>query len=74
MSLIIFQEFSIYKLFNKLSIRLMSQSNKETNSINQIITFSQFDMYINTFRILKKKKMMSYILCTNNLICILIHF
>ena len=34
----------------------MSQSNKETNNINQIITFSQFNMYINTFKILKKRK------------------
>ena len=33
----------------------MSQSNKETNSINQIIMFSQFNMYINMIRILKKK-------------------
>ena len=39
----------------------MSQSNKEINNINQIITFSQFKMYINMFKILKKKKKIIYI-------------
>jgi hypothetical protein len=34
----------------------MSQSTKEINSINQIITFSQFNMYSNTLGFSQKKK------------------
>jgi hypothetical protein len=34
----------------------MSQSTKEITSINQIITFSQFNMYSNTLGFSQKKK------------------